>query len=99
MNSQIRNVLLVSGETRRGGEDKMLDDLEKWVSKIYVSCIGDNVAKISTIDMLHHIEMRMENLTQEMESLNPEKVELARVTCEVERRKREKEVRKIFYDA
>ena len=55
---------LVSGETRRGGEDKMLDDLERWVSKIYVSCIGENVAKINTIDMLHHIETRMEGLTQ-----------------------------------
>ena len=70
----------------------MLDDLEKWVSKIYASCIGENVAKINTIDMLHHIEMRMESLTQELESLNQDKVELARVTCEVERRQREKEV-------
>ena len=26
---------LVSGESRRGGEDKMLDDLEKSVLKIY----------------------------------------------------------------
>ena len=60
--------------------------------------------------MLHHIEMRMETLTQELEVLNPEKVifddprqivldtdtlkvELARVTCEVERRQREKEAR------
>ena len=89
------HVSLVSGETRRGGEDKMLDDLERWVSKIYVSCIGENVAKINTIDMLHHIEMRMENLTQELESLNQHKVELARVTCEVERRQREKEVRSL----
>ena len=31
-------------------------------------------AKISTIDMLHHIEMRMETLTQELEVLNSEKV-------------------------
>lgn len=83
----------VSGESRRGGEDKMLDDLEKSVLKIYESCVGENEAKISTIDMLHHIEMRMENLTQELEVLNPEKVELARVTCEVERRQREKEAR------
>ena len=95
--------------------------------KIYVSCIGENVAKINTIDMLHHIETRMEGLTQvltnyrpvflsrdlsgpitgqysghvisidqtlqELESLNQNKVEVARVTCEVERRQREKEVR------
>ena len=28
-------MFLVSGESRRGGEDKMLDDLEKSVLKIY----------------------------------------------------------------
>ena len=83
----------VSGETRRGGEDKMLEDLEQWVLNIYQSCIGDNEARISTIDMLHHIELRMETLTQELETLNPEKVEVARVSCEVERRQREKEAR------
>ena len=35
----------------------------------------------------------MENLTQELESLNPSKVELARITCEKERRQREREAR------
>ena len=33
-------------------------------------------AKISTIDMLHHIEMRMETLTQQLEALNPAKVNI-----------------------
>ena len=91
----------------------MLDDLEKSVLKIYEECIGKNEANISTIDMLRHIELRMENLTQEQEILNPKKVkakhmtyllycfinnfsakvEIARVTCEKERRHREKEAR------
>merc|ERR1719219_2636290 len=53
----------------------------------------DCVVRISTIDMLRHIELRMETLTQELEGLDPEKVEVARVTCEVERRQREKEAR------
>jgi len=83
----------VSGESRRGGEDKVLDDLEKVVLKIYEKCVGENEASISTIDMLHHIEVRMETLTQEQELLHPQKVELARVTCEKERRHREKEAR------
>ena len=52
----------------------MLDDLEKSVLKIYEECIGKNEANISTIDMLRHIELRMENLTQEQEILNPKKV-------------------------
>ena len=64
----------VSGESRRGGEDKMLDDLEKSVLKIYEECIGKNEANISTIDMLRHIELRMETLTQEQEVLNQKKV-------------------------
>ena len=34
-------------------------------------------AMISTVDMLHHIEMKMENLTQELEALNTEKVSKA----------------------
>ena len=78
--------------------------------KIYEKCVGENEACISTIDMLHHIEVRMETLTQEQEVLHPQKVrleiqkcmntsiahpkvELARVTCEKERRHREKEAR------
>ena len=52
----------------------MLDDLEKSVLKIYEECIGKNEANISTIDMLRHIELRMESLTQEQEILNPKKV-------------------------
>ena len=83
----------VSGEARRGGEDKMLEDLDRWVLSIYNSCIGDNVARISTLDMLRRIELRMESLTQQLETLDQEKVELARVSCEVERRRREREAR------
>ena len=91
----------VSGESRRGGEDKVLDDLEKVVSKIYEDfflffsfysffqvvlkiyekCVGENEACISTIDMLHHIEVRMETLTQEQEVLHPQKVGLEIQRC------------------
>ena len=39
----------VSGETRRGGEDKMLEDLEQWVLQIYQNCIGDNLARLTTV--------------------------------------------------
>ena len=59
----------------------MLDDLEKSVLKIYEECIGDNEASISTIDMLRHIELRMESLTQEQELLNPKKVSFETVSC------------------
>ena len=46
----------VSGETRRGGEDKMLEDLEQWVLNIYQSCIGENLARHSTAH--HRTEIR-----------------------------------------
>ena len=36
--------------------------------------IGENEARISTVDMLRHIELRMETLTQEQEILNQNKV-------------------------
>ena len=39
----------VSGETRRGGEDKMLEDLEQWVLQIYQNCIGDNLARHTAV--------------------------------------------------
>ncbi len=43
--------------------------------------------------MLQQVELRMESLTQEQEQLSPEKVELARLSCEKERRAREREAR------
>ena len=42
----------------------------------FVKVIGENEARISTIDMLRHIELRMETLTQEQEILNQKKVNL-----------------------
>jgi hypothetical protein len=43
--------------------------------------------------MLQQVELRMESLTQEQEQLNAQKVELARISCEKERRAREREAR------
>ena len=51
------------------------------VLKIYEKCVGENEACISTIDMLHHIEVRMETLTQEQEVLHPQKVRLEIQKC------------------
>jgi hypothetical protein len=39
--------MAVSGESRRGGEGKMLEDLEKQVLKIYETCVGEN--KVCTL--------------------------------------------------
>ena len=44
-------MLLVSGESRRGGEDKMLDDLEKSVLKIYEE-VKQIILKIQKMTMI-----------------------------------------------
>ena len=36
------NWTAVSGESRRGGEDKMLEDLENQVLAIYQTCVAKN---------------------------------------------------------
>ena len=36
------NCTAVSGESRRGGEDKMLEDLENQVLAIYQTCVAKN---------------------------------------------------------
>ena len=43
---QLQHHFKASGENRKGGEDKILDDLQKWVLKIYESCIGENMVNI-----------------------------------------------------
>ena len=46
-----------------------------------IKVIGENEARISTIDMLRHIELRMETLTQEQEVLNQKKVRFVVILC------------------
>ena len=39
-------LFIVSGESRRGGEEKMLEDLEKQTLSIYEKCVGRNQVQL-----------------------------------------------------
>ena len=52
-------------------------ELDKQVRDIFVLCVGDVDPEISTMELLKRIELRMESLTQDLESLPSEKVKIA----------------------
>lgn len=79
------------GEFKADDQEKMLSLLNKKVEDVYRSCIGDNEANISTLQMLTNIENRLEELFEQIESLPPDKVEAAEKTKEKERRLRMRE--------
>ncbi|XP_038668042.1 cilia- and flagella-associated protein 100 isoform X2 [Scyliorhinus canicula] len=74
-------------------QDKMLDSLDQKVGEVYRSCIGENEANMSTLQMLTSIENYLEDLFDNLEKLPREKVELAQRNKEKERRMRVREER------
>ena len=65
------------GEFKQEEQDKMLDELNSKVEKVYINCIGSNEANITTLQMLTNIENKLEELFQRIETMPPEKVEEA----------------------
>ena len=74
------------GHYEGDGQEKMLEVLNEKVEEVYRSCIGDNEANISTLQMLTNIENRLEELFEHIEMMPQEKVELAEKAKEKERR-------------
>lgn len=74
------------GHYEGDGQEKMLELLNEKVEEVYRSCIGDNEANISTLQMLTNIENRLEELFEHIEMMPQEKVELAEKAKEKERR-------------
>ncbi|XP_078270405.1 cilia- and flagella-associated protein 100 isoform X2 [Rhinoraja longicauda] len=72
-------------------EDKMLESLDQKVMEVYRSCIGENEANMSTLQMLTSIENYLEDLLENLEKLPREKVELAEKNKEKEKRMRLRE--------
>ncbi|XP_051873428.1 cilia- and flagella-associated protein 100 isoform X1 [Pristis pectinata] len=72
-------------------QDKMLEALDQKVMEVYRSCIGDNEANMTTLQMLTSIENYLEDLFENLEKLPREKVELAEKNKEKERRMRLRE--------
>ncbi|XP_021343992.1 cilia- and flagella-associated protein 100-like isoform X2 [Mizuhopecten yessoensis] len=74
------------GEFKAEDQEKMLQALNKKVEEVYRSCIGDNEANISTLQMLTNIENRLEELFEQIETMPQDKVEAAEKAKEKERR-------------
>ncbi|XP_059799868.1 cilia- and flagella-associated protein 100 [Hypanus sabinus] len=72
-------------------QDKMLEALDQKVMEVYHSCIGENEANMTTLQMLTSIENYLEDLFENLEKLPREKVELAEKNKEKERRMRLRE--------
>lgn len=82
------------GHYEGDGQEKMLEVLNEKVEEVYRSCIGDNEANISTLQMLTNIENRLEELFEHIEMMPQEKVELAEKAKEKERRLKLREEKK-----
>ena len=52
-------------------------ELGKLVRSTYVLCLGPLDQEVSTMDLLKRIELKMEQLTQQLERLPPEKVKIS----------------------
>ncbi|XP_021343991.1 cilia- and flagella-associated protein 100-like isoform X1 [Mizuhopecten yessoensis] len=84
---KLENELMFSyGEFKAEDQEKMLQALNKKVEEVYRSCIGDNEANISTLQMLTNIENRLEELFEQIETMPQDKVEAAEKAKEKERR-------------
>nr|KAG5711462.1 hypothetical protein BaRGS_025889 [Batillaria attramentaria] len=74
------------GEFKEEDQEKSLAQLNRKVEEVYRSCIGDNEANISTLQMLTNIENRLEELFEMIETMPQDKVEAAEKAKEKERR-------------
>ncbi|KAL3853111.1 hypothetical protein ACJMK2_016688 [Sinanodonta woodiana] len=83
---RMKSKLFSFGEFKAEDQELMLQQLNKKVEEVYRSCIGDNEANISTLQMLTNIENRLEELFEQIESMPQEKVEAAEKAKEKERR-------------
>ena len=58
-------------------------ELGKLVRSTYTLCLGPLDQEVSTMDLLKRIELKMEQLTQQLERLPAEKVKIAQRVCSV----------------
>ncbi|XP_033746555.1 LOW QUALITY PROTEIN: cilia- and flagella-associated protein 100-like [Pecten maximus] len=88
---KIKAKMFSYGEFKAEDQEKMLQALNKKVEEVYRSCIGDNEANISTLQMLTNIENRLEELFEQIETMPQDKVEAAEKAKEKERRLKQRE--------
>ncbi|XP_064633100.1 cilia- and flagella-associated protein 100-like isoform X1 [Lineus longissimus] len=83
---EVKAKLFSYGEFKQEDQEKMLAQLNNKVEDVYRSCIGDNEANISTLQMLTNIENRLEELFEMIEMMPQDKVEAAEKAKDKERR-------------
>uniref|UniRef100_H3AYJ5 Cilia and flagella associated protein 100 n=1 Tax=Latimeria chalumnae TaxID=7897 RepID=H3AYJ5_LATCH len=71
--------------------DKMLELLNKKVEDVYRSCVTNNPANLTTLQMLTSIENHLEELFDKIELIPPDRLEAAEKAKEKERRLRLRE--------
>lgn len=88
---EMKSMMFSYGEFNAEDQEKTLEQLKKKVSDVYLNCIGDNEANISTLQMLTNIENRLEELFEMIEVMPTDKVEMAEKAKDKERRLRLRE--------
>lgn len=83
---KIRAKMFSFGEFKAEDQEKMLQELNRKVEDVYKSCIGDNEAQISTLQMLTNLENQLVGLLEQIETMPADKVEAAEKAKEKERR-------------
>jgi len=83
---EVKSRMFSFGEFKSEDQEKMLGALNKKVEDVYRSCIGDNEANISTLQMLTNIENRLEELFEQIEMMPADRVEAAEKAKDKERR-------------
>ncbi|MBN3296545.1 CP100 protein, partial [Amia calva] len=85
---ELKARLFSYGQFKGEDQDDMMERLEKKVGEVYRTCIGDNEANLSALQMLTSIESRLDELFENIEMIPREKVQLAEKVKEKERRLR-----------
>ncbi|XP_066554474.1 cilia- and flagella-associated protein 100 [Amia ocellicauda] len=88
---ELKARLFSYGQFKGEDQDDMMERLEKKVGEVYRTCIGDNEANLSALQMLTSIESRLDELFENIEMIPREKVQLAEKVKEKERRLRLRE--------
>lgn len=83
---KIRAKMFSFGEFKQEDQEKMLLELNRKVEDVYKTCIGDNEAQISTLQMLTNLENQLVGLLEQIETMPADKVEAAEKAKEKERR-------------
>ncbi|XP_069045543.1 cilia- and flagella-associated protein 100 isoform X2 [Lepisosteus oculatus] len=83
---ELKARLFSFGQYKSEDQDDMMETLGRKVEEVYRTCIGDNEANLSTLQMLASIEGRLDELFENIEMIPREKVQLAERAKEKERR-------------